>query len=71
MWHKDYPQKLNVVIIEKCNTANGRSARVILFSRDLELTAEKMIQYYRLRFQIEFTFRDAKQHWGKYCKNIS
>ena len=64
MWHKDYPQKLNVVIIEKCNLSNGRSARVILFSSDLELTAEKMIQYYRLRFQIEFTFRDAKQHWG-------
>lgn len=23
-----------------------------------------MIEYYRLRFQIEFNFRDAKQHWG-------
>jgi hypothetical protein len=23
-----------------------------------------MILYYRLRFQIEFTFRDAKQYWG-------
>ncbi len=23
-----------------------------------------MINYYRLRFQIEFNFRDAKQHWG-------
>ena len=64
MWHKDYPQKLNVVIIEKCNLSNGSSARVILFSSDLELTAEKMVKYYRLRFQIEFTFRDAKQHWG-------
>lgn len=23
-----------------------------------------MIDYYKLRFQIEFNFRDAKQHWG-------
>ena len=23
-----------------------------------------MIDYYRLRFQIEFNFRDAKQYWG-------
>ena len=23
-----------------------------------------MVDYYRLRFQIEFNFRDAKQHWG-------
>jgi hypothetical protein len=23
-----------------------------------------MILYYRLRFQIEVTFRDAKQYWG-------
>ena len=30
----------------------------------LELDAEKMIDYYSLRFQIEFNFRDAKQYWG-------
>ena len=23
-----------------------------------------MIDYYALRFQIEFNFRDAKQYWG-------
>jgi hypothetical protein len=28
------------------------------------LSTERIIQYYRLRFQIEFNFRDAKQHWG-------
>jgi putative transposase len=37
---------------------------VILFSSDLELESEKIIDYYRLRFQIEFNFRDAKQFWG-------
>jgi len=28
------------------------------------LAYEKLIDYYRLRFQIEFNFRDAKQYWG-------
>ena len=37
---------------------------MILFTTDLLLSWEKIIQYYRLRFQIEFNFRDAKQHWG-------
>jgi putative transposase len=29
-----------------------------------ELSYEKVIDYYKLRFQIEFNFRDAKQFWG-------
>ena len=37
---------------------------MILFSTDLTLECEKIIEYSRLRFQIEFHFRDAKQHWG-------
>ena len=37
---------------------------VILFSSDLELSCEKLVDYYSLRFQIEFNFRDAKQFWG-------
>ena len=24
----------------------------------------KLIDYYKLRFRIEFNFRDAKQYWG-------
>ena len=39
-----------------------QQAHVLLFSSDLN--AEKMIDYYSLRFQIEFNFRDAKQYWG-------
>lgn len=39
-------------------------AHVILFSSDLELTYDNLIEYYQLRFQIEFNFRDAKQFWG-------
>jgi len=37
---------------------------VVLFSSDLELSCENLVDYYSLRFQIEFNFRDAKQFWG-------
>lgn len=64
VWHKTFPDQLNVVIIVKTNQRTGAQAHVVLFSSDLELGYEKLIDYYRLRFQIEFNFRDAKQYWG-------
>lgn len=36
----------------------------MLFSTDIELAAEQILQYYKARFQIEFIFRDAKQFTG-------
>ncbi len=62
--HKEFAQPLNVVIIEKVNRSTQKRAHVILFSSDLRLGYENLIDYYSLRFQIEFTFRDAKQYWG-------
>lgn len=62
--HKKFADSLNVVIIIKENVKTGKVARIILFSSALELEWKKIIDYYRLRFQIEFNFRDAKQHWG-------
>jgi len=62
--HEKFADPLNIVIIMKKNVKTGKVARVILFSSDLALEWEKIIDYYRLRFQIEFNFRDAKQHWG-------
>jgi hypothetical protein len=64
MWHKLIPDKLNIVIIVKTNLTTQKVARVVLFSSDLTLAFDKLIDYYRLRFQIEFNFRDAKQFWG-------
>ena len=55
---------LNVVIVLKTNWETSAQAHVILFSTDLELSYEKIIKFYSLRFQIEFNFRDAKQDWG-------
>lgn len=62
--HRELPMPLNVVILLKTNLETGARAYVILFSSDLELSADKLIDYYSLRFQIEFNFRDAKQFWG-------
>jgi hypothetical protein len=64
MLHRDFAQSLNLVIITKTNLKTGAFASVNLFSSDLELSYQKMIDYYSLRFQIEFNFRDAKQFWG-------
>lgn len=62
--HKDFPDPLNVVILLRTNLATKAWANVILFSSDLELPYDKLIDFYSLRFQIEFNFRDAKQFWG-------
>jgi putative transposase len=64
MLHKLFPQVLNIVILVKTNLNTQASAHVILFSSDLSLSYENLIDYYKLRFQIEFNFRDAKQYWG-------
>ncbi|MEG4093330.1 transposase [Microcoleus sp. Pol12B4] len=37
---------------------------MLLFSTDIELTGEQILEYYQARFQIEFIFRDAKQFTG-------
>jgi len=62
--HKHFAQALNVVIILKINLKTGQRSHVVLFSSDLELAYDLLIDYYCLRFQIEFNFRDAKQYWG-------
>ncbi|MGK0291477.1 MAG: putative transposase [bacterium] len=64
LWHRNFSDQLNVTIIQKKRLSDGKLGQVILFSNDLELSWEKMLLYYRLRFQIEFTYRDAKQFWG-------
>jgi putative transposase len=62
--HKEFPHPLNVVILAKTNLRTQARAHVVLFSSDLELAYTALVDYYRLRFQIEFNFRDAKQYWG-------
>jgi putative transposase len=63
-YNKEFAFGLNVVVILKTNLDTQAQAHVILFSTDLELAYDKIIQFYSLRFQIEFNFRNAKQYWG-------
>jgi putative transposase len=62
--HQDFREPLNIVILLRTNLETKAWANVILFSSDLDLSYDKLIDYYSLRFQIEFNFRDAKQFWG-------
>lgn len=64
MRHKSFALPLNVVIVVKNNLQTGARAHAVLFSSDLTLAYDKLIDYYSLRFQLEFNFRDAKQFWG-------
>jgi putative transposase len=62
--HKHFADLINVVIIVRTHLETQRVGHVVLFSSDLRLDALTLIDYYALRFQIEFTFRDAKQYFG-------
>jgi len=50
--HKDFPDPLNVVILLRTNPETQAWANGILFSSDLDLSYDKLIDYYSLRFQI-------------------
>lgn len=55
---------LKVVIIQRISPNTKKIGQTILFTNDLDLEALEIIDYYSLRFQIEFDFRDAKQFFG-------
>jgi hypothetical protein len=60
MFHKSLKRVVRVVALLTPETGK----HVLLFSTDHNLAAEKILEYYSSRFQIEFIFRDAKQHLG-------
>lgn len=61
---KRFPDRLNVAVILRINHKTGKVGHAILFSSDLDLETQRLVDMYALRFQIEFNFRDAKQFWG-------
>jgi hypothetical protein len=64
LWHKKFSDLLNIVVRVKTNLQTQAVAHVVLFSSDLNLSYDQLIDYYRLRFHMEFNFRDAKPYWG-------
>ena len=63
LWHRTWKRKIRLALL--VNRREGKKTQhVLLFSTDLNLSAEKILKFYKLRFQIEFLFRDAKQFTG-------
>lgn len=54
---------LNIVLVKTLNNKEKWQHK-IYFSTDLTQEWQDILDYYRLRFQIEFLYRDAKQYTG-------
>jgi hypothetical protein len=61
-YHASLERKIKVVAVRYIHKDTIGTA--LLFSTDLGLEAFKIFCFYKARFQIEFIFRDAKQHIG-------
>ncbi len=63
MWHVSLKREIRVVyLIDRC--APHRVGTCLLFSTDVDQDPPQIVQFYQLRFQIEFLFRDAKRFAG-------
>jgi len=55
---------IRIVYLQNYDQNGYATSHSIFFSTDLNLKPEKILQYYRQRYQIEFLFRDAKNFAG-------
>ena len=62
LWHVSLARPIRVVLL--LNTSKAKPHYILLFSTDLFLSGTEILELYKLRFQIEFLFRDAKQFTG-------
>jgi hypothetical protein len=60
VFSKSLKRKINLVIV--FTNKKGKWNHKLYFCTDLEIDSATVLRYYQTRFQIEFTFRDAKQH---------
>jgi putative transposase len=56
--------KINILILRSTDLKTQKVSVLLFFSNDAALTYQQIWDYYHLRFQIEFDFRAAKQHFG-------
>lgn len=63
VWHPTLKRRIRLAcLIDRRNPV--KLGYVLLFSTDVNQSAEEILRFYKLRFQIEFIFRDAKQFTG-------
>src|SRR5205085_10596116 len=63
LYHVTLRRRLRVVVVGDCRDPDQRRYAV-LAATDTALTGKELYRLYRVRFQIEFIFRDAKQFTG-------
>lgn len=63
LYSKSLKRKVKVVRAEYTNK-KGETIYKLYFSTDTSMNGLDIIKYYRQRFQIEFLYRDGKQHTG-------
>lgn len=61
---KAFKRNINLSIALFCREDGTEICRKMYFSTDLEQDGVQIVSFYRSRFQIEFLYRDAKQHCG-------
>ena len=64
LYYKPFKCLLRVVFVLDIDADPEEARPTILFATDPEMDPERIHRIYRDRFQIEFNFRDAKQHLG-------
>ncbi len=63
VYSKSLKRKIKLVHVVYSN-AKGKNTHKLYFSTDIELEALYILKCYQSRFQIEFLYRDGKQHTG-------
>lgn len=63
LYHVTLKRWLRTVVLV-WRTADGKRHHAILATTDLKSTAADVLRMYQARFQLEFLFRDGKQHAG-------
>lgn len=63
VWHVSFNRKIRLAYLLD-RRKPSKPSYIVLFSTNLDQSADEIYRLYKLRFQIEFIFRDAKQFTG-------
>lgn len=63
VWHVSFNRRIRLAYLQDRRNSN-KPGYAVLFSTDLNQPADDIYRFYKLRFQVEFIFRDAKQFTG-------
>jgi len=64
VYTKMCPQQVRLVVRRTFSKKTNTYKYFMVYTSDLELPVEKILQYYRLRWEQETAFRDSKQNFG-------